>query len=127
MRVLLAGLLLVPLGGCGGDQAQSASDCSAAIRSRDVVYVEAGFVRGPADMQGPAEYASCDDLGEDAQGVYFTDDATEVRAWSFEGHDPRTVLGVREQGQRFRVFVAEGEDASSVMRAVVRSLDDRES
>jgi hypothetical protein len=96
-----------------------------AIRTHHVVYVEAGFVDGSAKSDGQAEYASCDDLSDHPQGAYFPTDAHEVAVWSFVGHDSMVVLGVRESGDRFRVFVAEGQDASKVLRTVRHSLQNK--
>lgn len=126
MRVVLAGLLVVLIAGCGDQVPQRASDCSQAIRTEDVVYAEAGFVTGAARRQGQAERASCDDNGEAARGAYFPRDAQEVQIWSFEGQDPQIVLGVRESGGRFRVFVAQGENAPEVVHALRKSLEDRQ-
>jgi Family of unknown function (DUF6281) len=127
---LAVGLLVVALGGCGGPQGQAASDCSLAIRTLGIVYVEAGSVRGSAEEAGRAEYASCDDNGREARGAYFPDNAREVRVFSFEGQDPGTVLGVRESDivedvasdREFRVFVADGQNVVVVMRAVKKAL-----
>ena len=58
---------------------------------------------------------------DDARGAYFPDDPRQADVWSFEGQDTASVLGVLESDDRFRVFVADGEDAEQVMRTVRRS------
>lgn len=123
MRIATIGLLLVLLGGCGEDEGESGgvSDCGLAIRSQGTVYSEAGFIRGSARSVGHADFASCDDVGEDARGAYFPDDLRQVEVWSFEGQDTGRVLGTLESNGRYRVFVAEGHDAEEVLRALRRS------
>jgi hypothetical protein len=120
VRVVLTVLLLALLVGCGED-GQSTSDCALAVRSEGTVYVEAGFVSGPAQPWGKADFASCDDNGEDASGVYFGAHARQVDVWTFKGHEPKTVLGVRVSDNRFRVFVAEGEDPIAALDLVRQS------
>ncbi len=123
MRIVVAGLLLVLLVSCGEGEGESGgdSDCGLAIRSEGTVYSEAGFVKGPAKSVGQADFASCDDVGEDARGAYFPDDPRQVEVWSFEGQDTGRVLGTLESNGRYRVFVAEGQDADEVLRALRQS------
>lgn len=117
MRLVIAGILVVLIGGCA-DKSRGSSDCGSAIRHDGIVYVEAGFVKGPAQPLGQADDASCDDMGEDAQGAYFPADPRRVEVSSFEGQDTAEVLGVLGSDGRYRVFVAEDEDPDEKLRAV---------
>ncbi len=122
VRVALAALLLALVAGCGDDDPPGdTSDCSLSIRTNGITYDEIGFVNGPAQPVGRAELASCDDVGEDARGAYFPDDPRQVDVWSFEGQAPDLALGVLESDDRYRVFVADGEDAAEVLRSLRRS------
>lgn len=58
---------------------------------------EAGLLNGPAQCVGQADYASCDDTGDDAQSPYFPDDRRQVEVWSFDGQDTGKVLGPRDR------------------------------
>lgn len=121
MRRFLAVLPLVLFAACQGHSAQSSSDCAVAVRAGNITFVEAGIVSGPARSYGEAEYASCDDNGENPRGAYFPDDPRMVRVWSFAGHDSQKVVGIRVTGQKLRVLVAEGEDSENLVGAVRES------
>jgi hypothetical protein len=118
MRTLVAASVFVLFTGCGGDGPQTSSDCSRAIRLDGTVYLDAGFVRHSAQPAGQADDSDCADNGEDARGVYFPEGARQVDVWSFDGQDAHSVLGVREPSGKLRVFVAEGQDSTQIMRAL---------
>ena len=103
-------ILTVAFSACsqsGGEGGQTAGDCAAAVRFEGAVYVEGGFSDQPAKRLGRADRASCSDVGPDARGVYFADDPAPAPVWSYAGYDPAQVVGVRESGRTFRVFLAE--------------------
>ena len=121
MRIVISLLLLMVLTGCGGGGSDVASDCGLALRFEGVVYPEAGFAESASKRVGEADFASCDDTGDDPQGAYFPDQPRQVEVWSFRGQDTDTVLGTREPNGEFRVFVAEGKDAIELLRAISRA------
>ncbi len=118
MRLVISLLLLMVPAGCSEAGSDVASDCGLALRFEGVVYPEAGFAKSASKRVGEADFASCDDTGDDPQGAYFPDDPRQIEVWSFRGQDTDTVLGTREPNGEFRVFVAEGKDAIEVLRAV---------
>jgi hypothetical protein len=110
---------LQPLGGCA-ERSVVAADCARIIRHEGTTYVEHGFADPPATRAGHADDAECDDQGPEARGPWFPDDPRQVDVWTFDGHDADEVLGVRQPGGGFRVFVAEGVDADPVIRSLNR-------
>jgi hypothetical protein len=112
----LAGALLT---GCAG-QSDVAADCALAIRHEGTTYVEHGFTSRPATRTGQADDAECDDTGTEPKGAWFPEDPRRVDVWTFDGHDPDEVLGVREPDGTFRFFVAEGVNARPIIRSLQR-------
>ncbi len=51
--------------------------------------------------------ADCHDVGRNAPGSVFPDDARQVAAWTFDGYASDQVLGVRFAQDSFTVFVAD--------------------
>ena len=101
---------VLALAGCatavtGGTQ--GAADCTSQVRLGGVVYSGYGSTERPATRHGEADRAECDDLGADAHGSFFPRHPAQVAVWSFAGHPPEEVLGVRRAGGAFEVFVAE--------------------
>ena len=70
-------------------------------------YVEYGFTDHAASKWGQAEDSACDDMGRNPRGSYFPGNPRRVDVWSFDGQDPRKVLGVRERTGTLRVFIAQ--------------------
>ena len=101
--VLLAVLLLTQ--GCS-DQPGGSADCTARIRSGEIVYTSYDTTRQPATEHGTAEEAECHDVGADADGSVFTDDAPTVTTWAFEGYSTDEVVGVRQGQHRYAVYIA---------------------
>ena len=91
-------------GGAGG---QAATDCALAVRLDGMQYVEYGFTDHAASKWGQAEDSACDDMGRNPRGSYFPGNPRRVDVWSFDGQDPRKVLGVRERTGTLRVFIAQ--------------------
>ena len=107
-RPLLTVLGLLVLAGCAtSESSPPAQDCAVAVRHQGTVYVEAGLTTQRGARLGTADVSSCDDMGEDAKGTYFSDEPDHVTVWSFRGQDPGRVLGVRAPGGVRRVLVAE--------------------
>jgi len=71
---------------------------------------------------GSAERAECHDVGRDAPWIAFPPDGNSVNVVAFRTHYASQVLGVRE-GNKTRVFVAEGVDSDPVMNALERYMD----
>jgi hypothetical protein len=72
------------------------------------VYTARGSSEASARKLGEAEVASCDDMGDDARGSYFPDDAKRVTTWEFEGYPPEDVLGIQlEEGGLWSVYVSD--------------------
>lgn len=122
VRLLVAAWLTVVVAACGGPGSEGASDCDVALRVDNTVFVSAGIIEATATPAGQAESSSCDDNGEDAKGMYFSDDAPVVDVWTFEKQDPGVVLGVRLSGGSFSVYIAEDQDRSKVFRALKHDL-----
>ncbi len=91
-----------------GAMGQAAADCALAVRFDGTEYVEHGFTDHSATRLGQGEDSQCDDMGVDPRGSYFAEDSRKVDVWSFDGQDPREVLGVRESTGRLRAFIARG-------------------
>ena len=107
-RPVVAALSLSVVAGCTTSESSGPlADCAVAVRRDGTVYVEAGLTTYRGTRVGAADLASCADQGENAGGVYLPDDPDQVVVWSFHGHDPGQVLGVRAPGGVRRVLVAE--------------------
>jgi hypothetical protein len=116
-------LSVLSLAGCGSGAGVASGDCAAALRVDSTTFVEAGSTRQAASRAGQAERALCEDVGADARGIYFPEQPDPVDVWSFDGQDPRDVLGVRRAGGRYDFYIAA--DLSDSERAkVVGALED---
>jgi hypothetical protein len=98
----VAALLVMASAGCGQDphgagdrrNAVTAADCVILLRLggetfREVAY---GGARDRGAELGDAQQSSCDDIGRDARGAYFADDAPLLTTWAVRGQDPAEVV-----------------------------------
>lgn len=112
-RVAIVAGVLVTFGsaGCSAAPGQpgpvATADCQTQVRLADQLYTGYGFTDRDATAHGVAEAADCHDVGKDAPGSVFPHDPRSVRVWSFAGHPPEQVLGVRFDADSFQVLVAE--------------------
>lgn len=116
--------LTVAVAGCAGNGAGegvSSQDCSAQVRRDGVVYTSYGYTHRHATEFGTADEADCHDVGPNAEGSVFSEDARQVTVWSFRGFAPARVLGVRFDKESFAVFVAESVPRGDI-DAIVRDL-----
>ena len=107
------------LSACTSPGGAGSADCAAAVRFEGVVYVQSGFSKRAGERLGQGDEASCDDIGQGAQGTYFVDDPVQVSVWSVADLDPGQVVAVREAQRRLRVFIAE--DLTSSARREIKS------
>ena len=91
--------------GCTGETLAT-EDCAQEVRFGGAVYSGYHVTAAQAEREGTAEWSECDDQGSTARGAYFGDDPDRVTVWSFAGHSPDDVLGVRFKEGSFAVFVA---------------------
>lgn len=107
--------------GNGAGEGVSSQDCSAQVRQDGVVYTSYGYTDRHATEFGTADEADCHDVGPNAEGSVFSEDARQVTVWSFHGFAPARVLGVRFDKESFAVFVAESVPRGDI-DAIVRDL-----
>lgn len=72
-----------------------------------IVYTSHGYTERKATKYSSAEEADCQDVGPDAAGSVFSESSEQVTTWTFAGHPPAKVLGVRSGRDSFAVFVAD--------------------
>ena len=127
LRDRVAALLGMSALGCapsdGGAGGQAATDCALAVRLDGMQYVEYGFTDHAASKWGQAEDSACDDMGRNPRGSYFPGNPRRVDVWSFDGQDPRKVLGVRERTGTLRVFIAQDVGRAKAA-AIVEALEE---
>lgn len=122
MRVVALLLALGVLAGCGEAATEApleaapeargggAADCGVSVRFAGRTYVERGFTEVRATRAGTAVVASCEDTVQNSRGSYFDENSAEVAVWSFPGHDPAEVVGMKVDtttGDFYRVLVLE--------------------
>jgi hypothetical protein len=108
MRWTIAAVVMsVLLVGCGGSPNSGASDCVMKVRREGTTFAEVAFSGHQATRAGQADRSDSDDMGAEARGAYFPTDPDQVDVWSFDGYDPREIIGVRQSDGTFAVFVAE--------------------
>ena len=115
-------LCLVVTGCAGSGGSQISSDCQAQVRADGVVYTSYGYTERRASRHAAADRADCDDVGEDAAGSVFAENAEQVSTWSFRGYPPDEVLGVRFDESSYEVFVADSVPDAERER-IFRELD----
>ncbi len=93
--------------GCAGDQRVGSADCTSQIRLDGETYSGYGSSNHSATEHAVADEAECHDVGADAAGSVFPDDARSVSVSTFDGYAPGDVLGVRFDENTFTVFMAD--------------------
>lgn len=85
----------------------SASDCETVVRTNGVTYSSVGLGESDATRLSTAGEADCDDAGRDARGPVFPEHSRRVDTWTFPGHSPTEVLGIRADGDSLEILVAD--------------------
>lgn len=93
----------------------AAADCSSQIRLGNRVYTGYAFTDRATEF-AIVERADCHDVGQDAEGSVYSDEAPQVTAWSFQGYSTTDVLGVRFDDDSFEVFFSESLSTTEVDR-----------
>ncbi len=103
-----------------------AADCGVSVRFEGRTYVERGFTEVRATRAGTAVVASCQDTVQNSRGSYFDENSADVAVWSFPGHDPDEVVGMKID-DLYRVLVLEDrveELVAELVRTGVLEADD---
>jgi len=87
----------------------ASADCVILLRLggetfREVAY---GAARDKGAVLGDAQQSSCEDIGRNARGAYFAEDAPVVRAWAVRGQDPAGVIATVGSDGRIALYVAD--------------------
>ena len=105
--------MMIAAAGCAGGATSQAgrtttADCTQQIRFQGIVYSGYGHTDEEATELGTADAAECHDVGPNAAGSVFEDNARQVTIWSFDRYPTDEVVGVEFDEDTFAVFVAEG-------------------
>lgn len=103
----------------GNDEQESpvTADCTPMIRVDDIVYELRRYEEvNSATPLGQAQLSECEDTRRRSRGSYFPDDPRQKNAWSFEGTNPDRVLGIRQAGGIFSVYIATDATDNEIQR-----------
>ena len=122
-----ATLALGAVGGCGliGGGSSGSADCGTLIKAEGTVFTAVGSSSRHAERYSTALETVCEDVGRNARGAVFTDEARTLTTYRFPVYSTSEVLGVRfgDEGA-LTVFVADSINAHD-RDQIARELKDK--
>ncbi|MGH3357198.1 MAG: DUF6281 family protein, partial [Nocardioidaceae bacterium] len=106
------------------NQPQSTADCLPAIKHHGKVYGLIGYTSDVATKTGTAQKSRCADVGKNARGSYFPDNAPSVTAYSFKQVAPATAVAIPENRDRtYDVYMPDSIPPKKAQHILIHKLD----